>query len=150
MARQTLASVLETSAIAVARHGDMTVKIERTDDMNGAMMGYWYDAQWTDKRIHTFYFDYDIDIANMELDLSGLGIDTSVLAWEATDQHIDLSGCTCADCKSFLFEHGILAPGATFRETCAFRAYWCRQWVRWQVSRIRLSFQMWAIRRWYR
>ncbi len=144
-----LLDILKTSAVAIAKSGDLTVKIERTDDMNGAMMGYWYDAQWPDKRIHTFYFDYDIDIANMELDLQGLGIDTSVLVWQATDQGIDLKGCTCADCKSFLFEHGILAPGATWQEALKFHAHWCWQWVRWQASRIRLNFQMWRMR-WYR
>ena len=145
-----LTEVLKTSAVAIAKSGDVTVKIERTDDMNGAMMGYWYDVQWPGKRVHTFYFDYDIDVPCIELDLEGLGIDTSVLTWEATDQGIDLKDCTCADCKSFLFEHGILPPGSTVREVLKFRVHWCRQWVRGLVSRIRLSFQMWRMRRWYR
>jgi hypothetical protein len=140
----TLTSVLEISRSAIAHHGDMTVMIERTDDMNGQMMGYWYDIQRPGRRDHNFYFDYEI--VDPLLDLQDFGIDTDVLQWEATDQDIDVTGCTCDVCKDFCLSYGFIPRGLPWYEALSYRALFLWRGICWQVRLCRIRFNDWKLR----
>jgi len=150
----TLTDVLTSSIAAVADLGSdgSTILVRQGLDIENRITGHWYDIQRPGSREHNFVYVEDLyssSITTLVDELADLGIDVDSLNWQASNRHIDLFLCPCAECEQFRVENGLLPLSATRAQKIwhAVLSFWSS--LEWQLYLLSVRFRMWRMR-WYR
>jgi hypothetical protein len=127
-----LAEALSAACSAEAALEDGTILIEHMivneDDPDGSQL-YWYDARQGAARQHSDWFGRYYTLRDLADELAEYDIVVDRLDWSPTSRTVEVSDCTCADCKAFCLSHHLLVSHWPWYE----RAWY---WLCWRLSDI--------------